>query len=58
MLPLVPSVAQVVLPLAVGLLLAVVTGKAAESGYLVTGGGAVFWTARACRCCWPAPSGP
>jgi hypothetical protein len=37
------QVAQVVLPLAVGLLLAVVTGKAAESSYLVTGGGAVFW---------------
>ncbi|MGV9272262.1 FtsX-like permease family protein [Streptomyces griseosporeus] len=37
------QVAQVVLPLAVGLLLAVVTGKAAESSYLVTGGGSVFW---------------
>ncbi|MER7180119.1 FtsX-like permease family protein [Streptomyces hyaluromycini] len=35
--------AQVVLPLAVGLLLAVVVGKMAESGYLVTGGGAIFW---------------
>ncbi|MFI1047442.1 FtsX-like permease family protein [Streptomyces griseoruber] len=37
------QVAQVVLPLGVGLLLAVVTGKMAESSYLVTGGGAVFW---------------
>ncbi|OQR61372.1 ABC transporter permease [Streptomyces maremycinicus] len=37
------QVAQVVLPLAVGLVLAVVTGKAAESSYLVTGGGEVFW---------------
>ncbi|MER6785621.1 ABC transporter permease [Streptomyces sp. NPDC000658] len=37
------QVAQVVLPLAIGLLLAVVTGKMTESGYLVTGGGAVFW---------------
>ncbi|MFF9620393.1 FtsX-like permease family protein [Streptomyces griseosporeus] len=37
------QVAQVVLPLAVGLLLAVVTGKAAESSYLVTGGGSIFW---------------
>ncbi|MER6415802.1 FtsX-like permease family protein [Streptomyces humidus] len=37
------QVAQVVLPLAVGLVLAVVTGKMAESSYLVTGGGAVFW---------------
>lgn len=37
------QVAQVVLPLAVGLMLAVVTGKAAESSYLVTGGGSVFW---------------
>ncbi|MFD9390582.1 FtsX-like permease family protein [Streptomyces sp. NPDC060000] len=37
------QVAQVVLPLTVGLVLAVVTGKMAESSYLVTGGGAVFW---------------
>ncbi|SES42507.1 FtsX-like permease family protein [Streptomyces sp. yr375] len=37
------QVAQVVLPLAVGLVLAVVAGKAAESSYLVTGGGDVFW---------------
>lgn len=37
------QVAQVVLPLAVGLVLAVVTGKMAESSYLVTGGGAIFW---------------
>ncbi|MEV1065409.1 FtsX-like permease family protein [Streptomyces sp. NPDC050263] len=37
------QVAQVVLPLAVGLVLAVVAGKAAESSYLVTGGGAIFW---------------
>ncbi|MFD0338337.1 ABC transporter permease [Streptomyces sp. NPDC127117] len=35
--------AQVVLPLAVGLLLALVTGKLTESSYLITGGGAVFW---------------
>ncbi|MER6029735.1 FtsX-like permease family protein [Streptomyces sp. NPDC001851] len=37
------QVAQVVVPLTVGLVLAVVTGKAAESSYLVTGGGAIFW---------------
>ncbi|MBO7938153.1 FtsX-like permease family protein [Streptomyces sp. S9] len=37
------QVVQVVLPLAMGLVLAVVTGKAAESSYLVTGGGAIFW---------------
>ncbi|GAB7108228.1 FtsX-like permease family protein [Streptomyces phaeofaciens JCM 4814] len=37
------QVAQVVLPLVVGLVLAVVTGKMAESSYLVTGGGSVFW---------------
>ncbi|MFF5185032.1 FtsX-like permease family protein [Streptomyces sp. NPDC000345] len=37
------QVTQVVLPLAVGLAWAVVAGKAAESSYLVTGGGAVFW---------------
>ncbi|WP_406530736.1 ABC transporter permease [Streptomyces sp. I8-5] len=35
--------AQVVLPLALGLLLALVTGKLTESSYLITGGGAVFW---------------
>ncbi|MFF3381047.1 ABC transporter permease [Streptomyces sp. NPDC002680] len=34
---------QVVLPLAVGLLLALVAGKLSESAYLVTGGGEVFW---------------
>ncbi|MFG3287369.1 FtsX-like permease family protein [Streptomyces sp. NPDC048179] len=37
------QVAQVVLPLAIGLALAVVVGKTAESGYLVTGGGTIFW---------------
>ncbi|MEI5520548.1 FtsX-like permease family protein [Streptomyces brasiliscabiei] len=37
------QVAQVVVPLAVGLVLAVVAGKLAESSYLVTGGGAVYW---------------
>ncbi|MFE2564208.1 FtsX-like permease family protein [Streptomyces mirabilis] len=37
------QVVQVVSPLAVGLVLAVVVGKMAESSYLVTGGGAVFW---------------
>ncbi|MER6342879.1 FtsX-like permease family protein [Streptomyces sp. NPDC001595] len=37
------QVMQVVVPLTVGLVLAVVAGKAAESGYLVSGGGAVFW---------------
>ncbi|WP_433450175.1 FtsX-like permease family protein [Streptomyces sp. CA-142005] len=37
------QVAQVVVPLTAGLMLAVVTGKAAESSYLVTGGGAIFW---------------
>lgn len=35
--------AQVVLPLVVGLLLALVTGKLTESSYLITGGGALFW---------------
>ncbi|MFF2650918.1 FtsX-like permease family protein [Streptomyces sp. NPDC058045] len=35
--------AQVVVPLAVGLVPALVAGKLAESSYLVTGGGAVFW---------------
>ncbi|MFF2201926.1 ABC transporter permease [Streptomyces sp. NPDC058145] len=34
---------QVVLPLAIGLALALVTGKLAESSYLITGGGEVFW---------------
>ncbi|MFI7497743.1 FtsX-like permease family protein [Streptomyces sp. NPDC049687] len=34
---------QVVVPLVVGLVLAVVLGKMAESSYLVTGGGAIFW---------------
>ncbi|MEU8572305.1 FtsX-like permease family protein [Streptomyces asoensis] len=37
------QVAQVVLPLTIGLVLAVVTGKMSESSYLVTGGGSVFW---------------
>jgi hypothetical protein len=37
------QVAQVVLPLGVGLVLAVVLGKMAESSYLITGGGAIFW---------------
>ncbi|MFM9696674.1 FtsX-like permease family protein [Streptomyces europaeiscabiei] len=37
------QVAQVVLPLALGLALAVVLGKLAESSYLVTGGGAIYW---------------
>ncbi|KUO14042.1 FtsX-like permease family protein [Streptomyces sp. DSM 15324] len=37
------QVTQVVLPLAAGLVLAVMAGKAAESSYLVTGGGAIFW---------------
>ncbi|MET7453776.1 FtsX-like permease family protein [Streptomyces sp. NPDC005574] len=35
--------AQVVLPLSVGLVLALVAGKLAESSYLITGGGAVRW---------------
>ncbi|MFF3122991.1 ABC transporter permease [Streptomyces sp. NPDC057908] len=34
---------QVVLPLALGLVLALVAGKAAESAYLITGGGEIFW---------------
>ncbi|MET7987226.1 MULTISPECIES: ABC transporter permease [unclassified Streptomyces] len=34
---------QVVLPLGLGLVLAVVTGKLAESSYLITGGGAIRW---------------
>lgn len=38
--------AQVVLPLGIGLALALVAGKLAESSYLVTGGGAVFWDSR------------
>ncbi|WP_443057685.1 ABC transporter permease [Streptomyces sp. IBSBF 2806] len=37
------QVAQVVFPLAGGLVLAVIAGKAAESSYLVTGGGEIFW---------------
>ncbi|WP_308377557.1 ABC transporter permease [Streptomyces sp. ISL-99] len=35
--------AQVVLPLSIGLALALVAGKLAESSYLITGGGEVFW---------------
>ncbi|MFI1359553.1 ABC transporter permease [Streptomyces sp. NPDC020898] len=35
--------AQVVLPLSLGLILALVTGKLAESSYLITGGGAIRW---------------
>ncbi|GAA5700658.1 MULTISPECIES: ABC transporter ATP-binding protein [Streptomyces] len=35
--------AQVVLPLGFGLVLALVTGKLAESSYLITGGGTVRW---------------
>ncbi|MEJ8660513.1 FtsX-like permease family protein [Streptomyces sp. MS1.AVA.4] len=34
---------QVVLPLSIGLALALVTGKLAESSYLITGGSAVYW---------------
>ncbi|MFG2755797.1 ATP-binding cassette domain-containing protein [Streptomyces wuyuanensis] len=34
---------QVVLPLTIGLVLALVTGKLAESSYLITGGSAVYW---------------
>ncbi|MCL8010834.1 ABC transporter permease [Streptomyces sp. AS02] len=34
---------QVVLPLTIGLVLALICGKLAESAYLVTGGGAIFW---------------
>ncbi|WP_405961174.1 FtsX-like permease family protein [Streptomyces sp. NBC_00024] len=37
------QVVQVVVPLAIGLALAVVLGKLAESSYLVTGGGAIYW---------------
>jgi hypothetical protein len=37
------QVAQVVVPLTIGLVLAVVTGKMTESSYLVTGGGETFW---------------
>ncbi|MFJ3795374.1 FtsX-like permease family protein [Streptomyces sp. NPDC090088] len=37
------QVAQVVLPLAVGLALALVAGKMAESTYLITGGSPVYW---------------
>ncbi|MDX3752580.1 ABC transporter permease [Streptomyces sp. AK08-02] len=35
--------AQVVLPLSLGLILALVTGKLAESSYLITGGGTIRW---------------
>ncbi|WP_371669977.1 ABC transporter permease [Streptomyces sp. NBC_00289] len=35
--------AQVVLPLGIGLILALVTGKLAESSYLITGGGTNRW---------------
>ncbi|MGC4980414.1 FtsX-like permease family protein [Streptomyces sp. DT193] len=35
--------AQVVLPLGLGLVLALVSGKLAESSYLITGGGAIRW---------------
>lgn len=35
--------AQVVLPLGLGLILALVTGKLAESSYLITGGGTIRW---------------
>ncbi|MGI5374467.1 hypothetical protein ACQEV2_09505 [Streptomyces sp. CA-251387] len=31
------------MPLAIGLLLALVAGKLAETAYLVTGGGEIFW---------------
>jgi hypothetical protein len=34
---------QVVLPLSVGLVLALVTGKLAESCYLITGGSEIYW---------------
>ncbi|MEN8650986.1 ABC transporter permease [Streptomyces sp. 21So2-11] len=34
---------QVLLPLAIGLVAALVAGRLAESSYLITGGGAVFW---------------
>ncbi|MFF5479076.1 ABC transporter permease [Streptomyces sp. NPDC012935] len=34
---------QVVLPLSVGLVLALVTGKLAEASYLITGGGEIYW---------------
>ncbi|KUO18729.1 hypothetical protein [Streptomyces dysideae] len=34
---------QVVLPLSVGLVLALVTGKLAESSYLITGGSEIYW---------------
>ncbi|QFZ76497.1 FtsX-like permease family protein [Streptomyces fagopyri] len=37
------QVAQVVLPLVVGLVPAVLVGKMAETSYLVVGGGTVFW---------------
>jgi hypothetical protein len=48
---------QVVSPLALGLVLAVVVGKMAESSYLVTGGGAVFWDGTEFRCCSRVRSG-
>ncbi|MFD5634458.1 ABC transporter permease [Streptomyces sp. NPDC127077] len=35
--------AQVVLPLGLGLVLALVSGKLAESSYLITGGGSIRW---------------
>lgn len=35
--------AQVVLPLGLGLILALLTGKLAESSYLITGGGTIRW---------------
>ncbi|MEW2316194.1 ABC transporter permease [Streptomyces bauhiniae] len=35
--------AQVVLPLSLGLIVALVAGKLAESSYLITGGGAIRW---------------
>ncbi|MET7351193.1 ABC transporter permease [Streptomyces mirabilis] len=35
--------AQIVLPLSLGLILALVTGKLAESSYLITGGGTIRW---------------
>ncbi|MFF3320872.1 ABC transporter permease [Streptomyces sp. NPDC002889] len=34
---------QVVLPLSIGLVLALVTGKLAESSYLITGGSEIYW---------------
>lgn len=46
-----------VLPLAVGLVLAVVVGKMAESSYLVTGVGLFSGTAAGFRCCSRVLSG-